>query len=198
MYFCKGGSEHGQAGVVVDGLLQVEIGAWVAAPKRKHRKDRKIHYSVYREARLHNRVETMHLVIPKVRKWSYLPFFMVDRKRSESALLRLVREDFVNGASTGKIERLAKGLGIEGTSASKVSEITRGLDKRVEDFRTRPLQAEYSFIWVDVLLWEGTAEKSGYILSHKHSGRSRFKGTEEYISGSADVWGEGGFLVGVY
>jgi hypothetical protein len=68
MYFCKGGSEHGQAGVVVDGLLQVEIGAWVAAPKRKHRKDRKIHYSVYREARLHNRVETMHLVIPKVRK----------------------------------------------------------------------------------------------------------------------------------
>jgi transposase-like protein len=77
---------------------------------------------------------------------------MVDRKRSESALLRLVREDFVNGASTGKIERLAKGLGIEGTSASKVSEITRGLDKRVEDFRTRPLQAEYSFIWVDVLL----------------------------------------------
>jgi len=65
--------------------------------------------------------------------------------------LSLIQEAFINGVSTRKIERLAKSLGVEGLSASQVSEITKGLDEGVEKFRTRPLQAEYPFIWVDAL-----------------------------------------------
>jgi len=60
--------------------------------------------------------------------------------------LSLIQEAFVNGVSTRKVERLAKSLGIESISASQVSEITKGLDERVEEFRTRQLQAEYPFI----------------------------------------------------
>lgn len=91
------------------------------------------------------------MVVPKVRKGGYVPFFVTERKRSEAALISLIQEAFINGVSTRKIERLAKSLGIEGISASEVSEITKGLDGRVEEFRTRQLKAEYPFIWVDAI-----------------------------------------------
>jgi transposase-like protein len=125
--------------------------AKVGAPKGKHSKERKSKCSGYRVWWLNTRVGTIYLLVPKVRKGGYIPFFVTERKRSEVALLSLVQEAFVNGVSTRKIERLAKSLGIEGVSASQVSEITKGLDERVEEFRTRPLQAEYPFIWVDAL-----------------------------------------------
>lgn len=73
------------------------------------------------------------------KKGGYVPFFVMERKPSEAALLSLVEEAFGNGISTRKIERLAKSLGIEGLSASQVSEITRELDERVQEFRPRPL-----------------------------------------------------------
>jgi len=85
-------------------------------------------------------------MVPKVRKGGYIPFFVTEKNRSEAALMSLVQEAFVNGLSTRKVERLARSLGIESISASQVSEITRGLDKRVEEFRTRQLQVEYPFI----------------------------------------------------
>lgn len=46
---------------------------------------------------------------------------------------------------------MAKSLGIKDISASQVSEINKGLDGMVEEFRNRPLDAEYPVVWVDAL-----------------------------------------------
>ena len=66
-------------------------------------------------------------------------------------MIGLIQEAFINGVSTRKIERLAKTLGIENISASQVSEINKGLSEQVEEFRSRPLEAEYPFLWIDAL-----------------------------------------------
>ena len=87
--------------------------------------------------------------MPEVRKGGYIPFFVTGRKRSEAALLSLVQEAFINGVSRRKIERLARSVGIESISASKLPEITRGLDERVEELRRRELKAEYPFLLKD-------------------------------------------------
>jgi len=129
-------------------LMKIESEAKVGAGRGKHSGERKTYFSGYRVRRMDSRVGTLYLVVPKVRKGGYVPFFVTERKRSEAALISLIQEAFINGVSTRKIERLAKGLGIEGIS---VSEITRGLDSRVEEFRTRQLKAEYPFIWVDAI-----------------------------------------------
>lgn len=132
-------------------LMKIESEAKVGAGRGKHSGERKTYFSGYRVRRLDSRVGTLYLVVPKVRKGGYVPFFVTERKRSEAALISLIQEAFINGVSTRKIERLAKSLGIEGISASEVSEITKGLDGRVEEFRTRQLKAEYPFIWVDAI-----------------------------------------------
>lgn len=81
-----------------------------------------------------------------------MPFFVTERKRSEAALIQVVREAFVQGVSTRKIEKLARSLGIENLSPSQVSEMTRGLNGQVEAFRNRSLsQHLYPILWVDAL-----------------------------------------------
>ena len=94
----------------------------------------------------------MYLMVPKVRKGGYIPFFVTERKRSEAALVQVVQEAYVQGVSTRKMEKLAKSLGIEGISRSQVSEMTKGLNEQAEEFRSRPLTSNaYPVLWVDAL-----------------------------------------------
>ncbi len=126
-------------------LMRVEAEAKVGTPEGKHSQERKTHFSGFRVRKLNSRLGTLYLMVPKLRKGGCIPFFLTERKRSEAALMGLVQEAFINGVSTRKIERLAGSLGIESPSASRVSEITSGLDERVKEFRTRPLKGEYPF-----------------------------------------------------
>ena len=91
-------------------------------------------------------------MVPEVRQGGYIPFFVTERKRSEAMLVQVVQEAFVQGVSTRKMEKLAHSLGIENLSRSQVSEITKGLNEQVEEFRNRSLAGTvYPVLWVDAL-----------------------------------------------
>ena len=132
-------------------LMKLEAENKVGAHKGEHCPTRTTHFSGTRVRRFDTRLGTIYLLVPKLRKGGYIPFFVTERKRSEQALLEVVQEAFINGVSTRKMERLAQSLGIESLSASQVSEITKDLNDQVEWFRTRPLEKEYPVIWVDAL-----------------------------------------------
>lgn len=129
----------------------MEAKAKVGAPKGKHSLERKTYFSGYRVRELNTRVGTLYLMVLKVRKGEYIPFFLTERKWSKAALLILVQEAFINVVSMRKIERLTKALGIESISCTQVSEMTSGLDERAKEFRTRPLKKEYPFLWIDAI-----------------------------------------------
>lgn len=82
---------------------------------------------------------TMYLLVLKLRNGGYVPFFLAARKRSEAALIQVVREVYIHGVSTRKMEKLAQSLGIDHMSGSCVSELTHGLNEQAEEFRSRPL-----------------------------------------------------------
>ena len=127
-------------------MMAVEAEAKVGAAKGSHSTERTTHFSGNRVRRFDTRLGTMYLVVPKLRKGGYIPFFVTEKKRSEQALIQVVQKAFINGVSTRKIERLARSLGIETLSAGQVSEITKSLDEQVQYFRTRPLEKEYPVI----------------------------------------------------
>lgn len=98
--------------------------------------------SGYRVRRFDTRMGTMYLFVPKLRKGGYVPFFVTEKSRSETALLQVIQEAYVQGVSTRKIKKLAQSLGIEFISRGQVSQITRELNEQVEEFRNRPLQKD--------------------------------------------------------
>jgi putative transposase len=132
-------------------FMKAESEIRVGAEKNKHSKERRTYFSGYRPRRFDTRLGTFYLLVPKLRTGGYIPFFLQEKKRSETALISLIQEAYVNGVSTRKVERLAKALGIEGLSAGQVSEITKGLSQEVSQWRNRPLEAVYPVLWVDAL-----------------------------------------------
>jgi transposase-like protein len=148
---------------ITEKFMEIEVANKVGAQKGEHSTERTTHLSGTRVRRFDTRMGTMYLTIPKLRKGGYVPFFVTAKKRSEQALMQIIQEAWVSGISTRKIERLAKSMGIEQISASQVSEVNKELDAMVDEFRNRPLQAEYPILWIDAL-YEKIRE-NGHVVS---------------------------------
>ena len=94
----------------------------------------------YRQRRWDTRAGSIGLELPKLRKGSYFPqWLLTPRRRAEKALVQIVSESYSNGVSTRRVGRIAAAMGIEGISKSQVSEMAKSLDQMVDDFRNRPL-----------------------------------------------------------
>ena len=142
---------HSMLDWLLNEFMKAEAEAKVGAEKNQHSKERRTYFSGYRTRRFDTRLGTFYLLVPKLRNGGYVPFFLHEKKRSETALISLIQEAYINGVSTRKIERLAKSLGIEGLSAGQVSEITQGLQQEVDQWRRRELESVYPIVWVDAL-----------------------------------------------
>lgn len=107
----------------------------------------------YRERRWDTRVGSIDLAIPRLRKGSYYPQWLLDpRRRSERSLVQVVTECYLRGVSTRRVEGLVQAMGLSGISKSQVSEMAKELDEVVDGFRNRPLdQGPYSFLWLDAI-----------------------------------------------
>jgi transposase-like protein len=179
---------------VMEEMMRIEAEAKVGAVKGKHTAARATHFSGFRARRVDTRLGTLYLLVPKVRKGGYIPFFISERRRSEQALIAVVQEAFINGVSTRKIERLARAMGIENISASQVSEFNKELDAQVEDFQTRPLEEEYPFLWIDALYQrvrvEGRVVSVALMIACgvNKAGRREILAVEPMFDESEDSW----------
>jgi transposase-like protein len=66
--------------------MRIETEAKVGAEKGAHRRERTTYFSGSRVRRMDTRLGTIYLLIPKLRKGGYVPFFISEWKRSEQAL----------------------------------------------------------------------------------------------------------------
>jgi len=147
-------AEHGEflreaVAMVAAELMEAEISAEIGAGKGEVTGTRSTHRNGYRPRPWATRVGEIELAVPRKRSGeSYFPSFLEPRKRSEKALLGVVMEAYVNGVSTRKVDHLVSELGIH-MSKDQVSRICRELDGQVEAFRTRPLEGDYPYLWLD-------------------------------------------------
>lgn len=131
-------------------LMEAEIGAEIGAGKGEVSPERSTHRNGYRPRAWETRAGEIELQIPRKRSGeAYFPSFLEPRKRSEQAIVAVVMEAYVNGVSTRKVDRLVSQLGIGGMSKDRVSALCRALDEQVEAFRTRPLEGEHPYLWLD-------------------------------------------------
>jgi transposase-like protein len=107
----------------------------------------------YRPREFDTRAGTIELAVPKLRKDSYYPgWLLTPRRRAEQALTQVVAQCYIEGVSTRRVDDIVRAMGIDGISKSQVSQMARSLDAQVEAFRSRPLDAgPYSYLWLDAL-----------------------------------------------
>ena len=180
---------------IMEQLMKIESETKVGAKKNEHNEQRKSYFSGYRPRRFDTRLGTIYLMIPKIRKGGYIPFFLTEKRRSEQALISMIKEAYVNGVSTRKIENIVKELGIENISASQVSQINKGLDEQVQEFRNRALKKEYPFIWVDALYekirdYDGKVVSTAIMIAYgvNLEGKKEVLAIEPFINESYETW----------
>ncbi len=155
----KGLEEHGEdllremVKAVVQVLMGAQADALCGADYGVRSQKRINQRNGYRSRAWDTRVGTVELAIPKLRQGSYFPDWLLEpRRRAERALFSVVAESYVLGISTRRVERLAQTLGMHSLSKSRVSEMAKELDEVVEQFRQRPLEQEYPYLWLDALV----------------------------------------------
>jgi putative transposase len=136
--------------LVVQELMECEVSELVGAARgERNPEGRLTQRNGYRPREWHTRVGVIELAIPKLRAGSYFPHSLLEpRKRGEQALLSVVQQAYVCGVSTRRVDQLVETLGLR-VSKSEVSRICVLLDEQVEAFRTRPLEGEYPYLWLD-------------------------------------------------
>jgi putative transposase len=136
-----------------EALMGAEADAICGAPYGQPSEDRVNYRNGYRDRRWDTRTGTIDLAIPRLRQGSYVPEWLLERRRrSEQALISVVATSYLLGVSTRRVEKLAETLGIKSLSKSQVSELAKSLDGAVEQFRSRPLDAgPYRFVQADAL-----------------------------------------------
>ncbi len=134
---------------MVQELMEAEVCAQIGAGRYERTVERMTQRNGYRLRPWDTRLGSMDLAIPKLRTGSYFPSFLEPRRRAEQALVSVVAEAYVQGVSTRKVEALVQSLGVDGLSKSEVSRLCAQLDEQVGAFRTRRLDAEYPYLWLD-------------------------------------------------
>src|SRR5918912_1215071 len=130
-------------------LMDAEVSAQIGADRYERSNERTAQRNGYRARPWDTRLGTLELAIPKLRTGSYFPSWLEPRRRAEQALVAVITEAYVQGVSTRKVEALIQSLGIAGISKSEVSRLCASLDAQTEAFRTRRLDAEYPYLWLD-------------------------------------------------
>jgi len=139
---------------IINALLSADADAVVGAEYGRPSVSRAAQRNGYRHRPLDTRVGTIDAAIPKLRKGTYFPEWLLERrKRSEAALITVVADCYLAGVSTRRMDKLVKTLGIDSLSKSQVSRMATDLDSTVEDFRHRPLgdAGPFTFVAADAL-----------------------------------------------
>jgi transposase-like protein len=95
-----------------EALIAAEADRVCGAPYRQTSAERVNHRNGTWERRWDTRVGTMDLGIPRLRKWSYYPDWLLEpRRQAERPLMQGVTECCVRGVSTRWVDGLARALG---------------------------------------------------------------------------------------
>src|SRR3954471_3843281 len=121
--------------VMTQALMELEVAQHVGAERYQRSPDRQGERNGYRDRNWDTRVGSLELRVPRVRDGSFFPGLLEPRKRAERALVATVREAYVQGVSTRRVDDLVKALGLNGISKSQVSRLCEELDTEVERFR---------------------------------------------------------------
>ncbi len=139
---------------MINALLSADADAVVGAEYGRPTPGRTAQRNGYRHRDLDTRVGTIEVAIPKLRKGTYFPEWLLERrKRAETALITVVADCYLAGVSTRRMDKLVKTLGIDSLSKSQVSRMAAELDEHVDQFRHRPLDAAgpFTFVAADAL-----------------------------------------------
>ena len=148
-----GDLERETLGVVkrlLEGAMEGELVEQLRAGRYSRTEVRRGYRNGYRHRSLLTKLGLLEeLRVPRDRAGHYQPTVLPRYQRRQEKVNSLVREMFLSGVSTRKVQEVIRPLLGDGISAQTVSRITRTLDAEVRWFQERPLMDCYQYLLLD-------------------------------------------------
>ena len=181
----------------LNSILKVESTAQLKAEPYERTEERTGSRNGFRDRPLTTRVGTITLKVPKHRDGEPFHSLIFDNYgRSEAALIVTMAEMVVNGVSTRKVSQVMETLCGKSYSKSTVSEACKELDKKVTEFRERPLTGDYPFLTVDATYFKvrenSRVISKAFMIAYATNGEGHREiiGFGIYSKESKDTWND--------
>jgi hypothetical protein len=113
-------------GAFAEALMSAQASMQCGAAYGERSEERENSRHGYRLRPWDTRAGTIELAIPKLRRGTYSPEFLLQpRRRAEQALVAVICQAYVEGVSTRRVDDLVKAMGIDGISKSEVSRLAK-------------------------------------------------------------------------
>ena len=178
----------------LNGVLQAESTEQLGAEPYERSVTRSGSRNGTRERQLNTRIGTITLAVPRHREKPFHTLVFENYSRSEAALVTTMAEMVVNGVSTRKVATVMETLCGKNFSKSTVSEACKSLDKAVNEFKYRPLEDRYEFMYVDATYFKVRGEhrigsKAMMVaVAITNSRKREIVGFEIYDNESKETW----------
>lgn len=122
-------------GFVLQLIMEADVEGVIGVGRHERTEGRTTYRNGFRDRSLNTRLGTLILRVPKLRQGSYFPGFLEPRRTSEKALVAVIQEAWIGGASTRRVDELVQAIGLSGISKSTVSNLSAERALRPPDNR---------------------------------------------------------------
>ena len=153
----------------LNGLLEAEADALCQAKRYERNAERVSTRAGHYERELQTKAGTVQLKVPKLRQMTFETAIIDRYRRRESSVEEALVEMYLAGVSVRRVEDITEALWGSRVSASAISDMNQKIYERVEEWRNRPLDKEYPYVFVDGIWlkrsWAGEVENVSVLVA---------------------------------
>ncbi len=133
----------------LNGLLEAEADALCQARRYERNANRASTRAGHYGREFQTTAGTVQLKMPKLRHVPFETAIIERYRRRESSVEEALVEMYLAGVSVRRVEDVTEALWGSRVSPSTISDLNQKIFQRVEEWRNRPLEKEYPYVFVD-------------------------------------------------
>jgi transposase-like protein len=133
----------------LNNLLDAEADALCGAKRYERRTERKDTRAGHYQRSLETKAGEVVLEVPKLRTLKFETAIIERYKRRESSVEEALVEMYLAGVSVRRVEDITEALWGTRVAPSTVSDLNQKIYGKIEEWRNRPLEGEYPYVFVD-------------------------------------------------
>jgi transposase-like protein len=133
----------------LNGLLQAEADQLCGAQRYQRSADRVDTRAGSYTRKLHTKAGKVELKVPRLRSLPFETQIIERYRRRESSVEEALMEMYLAGVSVRRVEDITEALWGNRVSPSTVSELNQKIYHRIDEWRTRPIEGEYPYVYLD-------------------------------------------------
>jgi putative transposase len=178
----------------LNAMLDAEADAQCGAKRYERSPERLDTRAGHYERKLLTPAGEMTLQVPRLRKLPFETEIIERYKRRESSVEEAMIQMYLAGVSVRRVEDITEALWGERVSPSTVSELNQKIYSRIEEWRNRPIEGEYAYVYLDGIWlkrsWGGEVRKIAVLVAIgvRSDGYREIIGVAEGVKEDLESW----------